>query len=278
MTERNIMPVLVALMAAVAVLVISPSTAGAADASACNNIDLSAEANCSALVETECTAQCEPVSFVLACDGQCSGTCNETATTECTQTCSSWCNTECAVDPGSFSCQGGCVSNCETSCPGKCHDHPDQGKCEASCRTSCDTECTASCTVVAPTATCETKCGTCCDTSCTVQHNVECEVACDIQCSASLEGSCEIRCQDPEGAIFCDGQFVDAGDNLQECIEYLESIGNQVDVSAWGSAEAEVGFACAFMPVRSDASSDTTAALAGFALLLFVVFRRRFRQ
>jgi hypothetical protein len=133
--------------------------------------------------------------------------------------------------------------------------------------------------VIAPTATCETKCGTCCGTSCTVQHNVECAVACEVDCSAVLKGGCETRCSDPKGAIFCDGQFVDTGDKLQECIDYLESIGSHVNVDAWGSvsADAQGGLSCAAIPGKSGASG-TTAALAGLALLSLVVWRRRSRH
>jgi hypothetical protein len=275
---RNGTHLVVALMVAAGGLLVAPAAARAADANACGDIQVSSGQQCSAVVETNCTTQCEPVSFVLACDGKCSGSCTETATTTCTQECGSWCITECESDPGSFSCQASCSSNCETSCPGKCHDHPDQGKCEASCRTSCSTECTASCTVVPPTETCATRCGTCCDTSCTVQRNVECAVACEIECGGSLQGSCDTQCQDPKGAIFCDGQYVDTGD-LQGCVDYLQSIDISVDVNAWGSAsvDSKGGVSCAITPGTSG-RSGTTAALAGLALLPLIVLRRRFHR
>ncbi len=279
-TIRNIVYGLVALGAVIAGSLIISSTARAEDSNPCGNIGVSAEVTCSAEVEAACETKCTPASFVLACDGTCSGSCDETATTECTQECSPSCKTECETNPGSFSCEMNCSAHCESSCSGKCSTHPDQAKCEASCRTSCGGECTASCTVVAPTETCTTQCETSCETSCRVQHNVECEVGCDIDCTANLEGGCKTRCEDPKGAIFCDGQFVDTGNNLQECIDYLESLEIAVDVSAWGSVtadastDAEGGFSCAVMPSTSSTSGKTLGGL--LALLPFIVlFRRR---
>lgn len=253
------------------------STARAADATACNNIPVTAGAQCAAVVGSACTSQCQPANFTLACDGKCAGTCNETATTSCTEDCSSWCNTDCTTDPGSFDCQTSCISNCATSCPGKCHEHPSQGQCENSCRTTCDTQCTESCTEVAATDSCETKCGTCCDTSCTVQRNVECEVSCDIQCSGTLQGSCESRCTQPAGALFCDGQFVDAGNDLQSCVDYLESIDADVNIDAWADVDmaARSGWSCT---ATAGDLGNLSAALVGFALASFSLLRRRSRR
>jgi hypothetical protein len=54
-----------------------------------------------------------------------------------------------------------------------------------------------------------------------------------------------------DGAIFCDGEFVDAGGNLQECIDALNAI---LDVEVSGSAscsgntcqaEGSVSLSCA---------------------------------
>jgi len=94
-----------------------------------------------------------------------------------------------------------------------------------------------------------------------------------------MQVSCDTRCADPEGAIFCDGQFVDTGDNMQACVDYLESIQVSVDVSAWVTVDVDSGggVSCATTPGKSGAWGPT-AALAGLALLALIVLRRRSRH
>jgi MYXO-CTERM domain-containing protein len=57
-----------------------------------------------------------------------------------------------------------------------------------------------------------------------------------------LEAKCEGQCEEPEGALFCDGEYVDHGGNLEQCIDDLNAwLEAHVDASAQGSASCENG-------------------------------------
>ena len=54
-----------------------------------------------------------------------------------------------------------------------------------------------------------------------------------LQSCSELSGGCEAECESPEGALFCDGQYIDHGGNLEECIASLKALFDiDVDVSA----------------------------------------------
>ena len=63
------------------------------------------------------------------------------------------------------------------------------------------------------------------DGSCTAKANVDCDVSCQAtgyaNCEAMLTGGCQAQCTTPQGALFCDGQYVDTGNNLQQCISTI---------------------------------------------------------
>jgi hypothetical protein len=64
---------------------------------------------------------------------------------------------------------------------------------------------------------------------------------CDFDCFAELSGGCEVNCQKPEGALFCNGQYVNASD-IGACINWLLTNKNiEVDVSATASVECSGG-------------------------------------
>lgn len=211
-----------------------PASALAQDSDACNDIDVSADTQCTVLVDAECTTQCEPISFDLACSGECNGVCNEVASETCVNERITTCVEQCEIDPGSFSCTASCDTDCQASCDAECVASDDAVACAASCSATCDTECTAQCEVVPPTADCQTICETSCQTSCTVERNLECSLDCRAECTGDLQGSCETRCDDPQGAIFCDGQFVDA-DDMQACVDWLAS--QDVEVDGWAEGQ-----------------------------------------
>ena len=54
---------------------LAPSTASAEGLESCGNIELSAEAQCTAELEGGCTAKCTPVNFEIQCAAQCDGEC-----------------------------------------------------------------------------------------------------------------------------------------------------------------------------------------------------------
>jgi MYXO-CTERM domain-containing protein len=104
-------------------------------------------------------------------------------------------------------------------------------------------------------------------------------VACDLDCSTTVKNTCDTRCQDDKGAIFCDGQFLDA-DDPQACVDYLSTVGISVNVDAWDSADGggNGGTSCSASTGLPGAGAATNAALAGLVLIALVGLRRRSRQ
>lgn len=196
------------------------------DPASCGNIDVSAEASCTVEVEGGCTAQCTPVSFVA----ECSGRCDASLDVGCTGSCQGTCEAECTVEPGTFDCQASCEGNCQADCNGSCEG----SSCEGQCAATCEGECSGSCEATPASADCTAKCQASCEGECHAEANLDC----NIECQADLQGGCEIACESPDGALFCDGSYVDAGNNLAECIAYLNGI-LQVEVDASGSAACD---------------------------------------
>jgi hypothetical protein len=54
-------------------------------------------------------------------------------------------------------------------------------------------------------------------------------------CEADMQLKCETQCNDPDGAVFCDGEYVDRGNNARECIAALNAA---LDVEVEGSASS----------------------------------------
>ena len=110
--------------------------------------------------------------------------------------------------------------------------------CEATCSGSCDAECEGT----PPSASCEAKCESSCSGSCEAEANLECQVECQtdgyLECTGRVTGGCEAACDTEEGALFCDGQYVDYGDNLDECVNALKDLFN-IEVEGYASAECE---------------------------------------
>ena len=106
------------------------------------------------------------------------------------------------------------MHNCEARCEKKCEGVPD---------------------VMEP-AECPETCTTACGGSCTAQANVQCQVDCQTnvyeECQTELVTTCETKCEDDGGAIFCDGQFVNAA-NAKDCASELKATFNfDIDVHA----------------------------------------------
>ena len=246
---------------------------------ACGNINVSASADCKVEVSGGCPAMCEPINFTASCYADCSGQCNVTADVGCTGSCEADCSGSCEANPGSFDCQASCEGTCGADCEANCSDN----QCVASCKATCEGECSGSCQGTPPSATCEAKCSASCQGSCKAEVNADCQVSCQGSCSAELSGGCKAECEKPEGALFCDGQYVDHGGNLEECIAALNAILNvKVDASASAScsgnsceAEGEVSASCAHNegPVSPWSAGWAAAFLAG----LGVTIRRRRR-
>jgi MYXO-CTERM domain-containing protein len=100
--------------------------------------------------------------------------------------------------------------------------------------------------------------------------------------------TCTTSCQNKGGAIFCDGQYLDASD-LQACADQLATefsfnIDVSVDVQVNGNgsvtttnsdgSKTTTKASCAFSPATGDASGGGMA-VAGLAMLGAMIARRR---
>lgn len=279
----------ITLLSAAALL--APATAYAG-LDSCGNIDVSANAHCELVTSGGCTAMCTPVTLEAACAGQlyaeCDGQCNAEITAECQASCSGECMGQCEASPPSFDCRAACEADCEGECSGRCSSS--DSECAASCRGTCSASCDGHCEGTPPEASCEGKCEASCDGSCEAEANLDCQIDCQaggyVDCEAELKGGCEAACTRPEGALFCDGNYVDYGDNLDECVAALKAA-LDIEVEGYahgqcsnGSCTGEAGgsLSCAVEPTATTAWGT---GLAGSAAVLFVVAiggRRRRRN
>ena len=276
-------------------LVFAPKDAHAGIA-ACGNIDVKANANCKVEVKGGCNAQCTPVKFEAACSAKfqvkCDGRCNAEVKTECTAVCGGTCNATCNADPGKFDCKANCSADCEGECATRCQGNANGSECQASCKGSCSARCDASCSGTPPSASCQARCGACCSGSCKAKVNLDCNATCQAEtyasCKGELSGGCKVQCEKPEGALFCDGNYVDTGGNLASCIDALKTLLNlRVDIPAQGSANctgtgctaegeatANVG-ACELAPAGTSRPVGAAGVVLGLGAVVFAARRRR---
>ncbi|MCC6525294.1 MAG: hypothetical protein IT373_21755 [Polyangiaceae bacterium] len=214
--------------------------ANADNPGACGNLDFSAFAECHVEVSGGCTLLCEPVSFKAECYADCSGGCNVNVNASCTTTCQGGCEADCNVNPPSFDCEGSCTASCSGNCGAQCSAAANQAECQAACQGTCEGDCHASCTGTPGSADCAAKCEASCEGECTAEANMDCEVNCQGNCMAELTGGCEGDCTAPEGALFCDGQYVDVVGSFEDCIASLEAMFT-INIDASGSASCKDG-------------------------------------
>lgn len=279
-----------ALMGLPVLLAAVPAQAGI---DACGDISVQAKAECKLEVEGGCEAQCTPVRMEAACAAKaqvdCRGECNVNVDVGCTASCELDCQAECKIDPPKFDCRARCEAEGSADCSGRCQSSGNRSECEASCKATFAAECDASCNIDPNTEVeCEAACRGGCQGECKAEANAACQIDCQsefvAECKVELSGGCEVECQKPEGALFCDGQYIDHGGNLEECINALEAaIDTEVQGSASGSckngrctgdAEGSASASCAFVPGESGSSSGA-AGLLGLGLVGFMLHRRR---
>jgi predicted outer membrane repeat protein len=97
--------------------------------------------------------------------------------------------------------------------------------------------------------------------------NTQCQVDCQdtsyTQCEQQMIQTCQTQCKDKGGAIFCDGQFVNAS-NAQSCADELESkIEIHVDIEA---AAKDVGDTVSDAAGSVCKSVDNGCSVAGACL------------
>jgi hypothetical protein len=254
------------LLSVVALAAASQAQIAFADLGACNEIAVTAQAQCEVVPPSlQCQQRCTPVSIRAVCSARlavnCDAGCNKLPSVDCGVQCSASCDTKCKVDPGKFDCRVACEGDCSGRCDASCKSHSDGTQCRADCMGACSVSCEKSCNVKLPSADCSGMCKASCDGSCRVDPNLDCQIDCQAKgyasCETEVKGGCEIACQGKEGALFCDGQYVDHGDNLQMCIDALKARLNvKVTASSSGSANCDGGACTAegAASVKSDCS------------------------
>ncbi len=278
--------------ALVAAVMFAPADAQAG-IDACGDIFVEAEAECELVPPgVNCDVRCTPFSVEAACAArlraECAADCDADASVECTGTCRASCQAECQVDPGDFECRGSCQADCEGGCTSSCADG--DTRCRASCQAVCSASCDGRCEGVPPSADCSGRCEASCSGSCEAEANIDCQIECQsagyVDCQVDVQGDCQTACDLRQGALFCDGQFIDHGDNLVECIESLIEL---LDIRVVGyangecngnSCEGEAGgsISCG---VSRDGGSDGAApawALVGLAAVAGMARARRRRS
>lgn len=287
------MPKTLALLFAFS-LVAAASRSQAQGLDSCGNINVQAEAQCEVIAPgVECMAECTPISVEAACSArlvaQCDGQCDVTPPQGCSVGCSADCNAECTVDPGMFDCAARCDASCSGMCSGECSAAANKAECMGACEGTCSARCEGGCDVVPPEASCEGKCQASCDASCEVEAELDCQVDCQAdgyaECKVDVQGGCQADCETREGALFCDGKYVDHDDNLADCVGAIEAaINAEVDGYAEGSssceggscrAEGEAGVSCAAVPGEKSAGAGILGLLGATVLL---ASRRRNRR
>ena len=252
------------------------SPANADFVSSCG-IDISAGANCEMRVSGGCTASCEPINFTAQCDVGC----NVSATVMCTTSCEASCNASCMVNPPTFDCKASCSADCDASCGATCTGSRDTDSCRSGCKASCGTKCDAKCSATPPSADCSAKCKASCSGSCEADVNMSCQV----DCQTMLTGGCTTACTKPDGALFCDGQYVDVGDKLDQCVADLKKL-FQIEVTGYAkgdaqcsgntcTAEGEAGFSCAQSGTGAGESSNALGMLGAIAAFGLALSRRK---
>jgi hypothetical protein len=176
------------------------------------------------------------------------------------------CTGECKVDPGKFDCEAACRADCDGQCEGQFSASSDKATCMAQCSGSCGVSCRSSCDVDLPDADCNAKCEAGCEGSCKVDTNFDCQADCQAKgyakCQAEIQGECKARCESDEGALFCDGQFVDNGDELDECVAALKAAFNAkvtVKAESEGESGCDGGTCEASGSARANVSSDCSS-------------------
>jgi hypothetical protein len=272
---------------AVAALSLSPQLASAQDGlDACGNIHVAAQARCEVVPPSvDCESMCTPVNVRATCSAriaaECEGGCDELPSIDCSAKCVADCTGQCTVDPGKFDCRAACEADCSGHCEAGCAGNSDKASCMSSCEGSCSASCDSSCDVELPQADCDASCEASCEGSCTVDANLDCQVECAVDaqadCEAELTGGCKVDCESEEGALFCGGQYVDYGDNLQQCLDALQNLDIEVEAEAHGHAEGSASSSCGVSPFAAATSSPTWGALGALFALTYRRLRTRRR-
>ena len=260
------------------------ASAAHAGVGACGDIHVEASAECELKAGIECEAQCEPVNLTAQCAAELKvtceneGGCNLGVEAECSGSCMADCSAECEISPAQFDCKAECFAQAEAEAEGRCSTGDNE--CFASAQATAEAECSASCDFEPGELDCESACEASCEGSCIAQANFDCQIECQndsyAECQAELEGGCRAECETEDGGLFCDGQYVDHGGNLEECVNSLRALLN-IEVSGYarcGNGKCEAGGSASFS-CAVDESGRTMGALWMAGLFGLLPFLRR---
>jgi len=216
----------------------APSTAQAA-LDSCGGVFLSGDAQCEFRRQQDCEDHCEVVSVEESCAAtlysSCESECTATASSKCTQDCAPVCVDQCTTT-NTESSQDICRDTCLSDCNVKCADAQNPECCQHACPQTCNRKCEERCHGDDQKVDCAPKCVTACDGTCTSTSDTSCQVDCQTvqweSCQTTIHEKCRTDCTDKGGAIFCNGEFLNA-DNLKDCAAELSAqLSISVDVSA----------------------------------------------
>jgi len=269
-------------------------TASAAPVDSCGGIDFSEGVSCEVVVSGGCTAQCTPINVDVQCSANlyvgCEGGCTAKADVSCTGTCQGSCTADCMAN-AQFDCNARCNAQCDGDATAKCSASANKAQCEASAKETCSANCDGSCSAQA-SADCNAQCQGCCTGQCTADAQFDCQINCQAMgyadCEASVTGGCEAQCQKPEGALFCNGQYVDTSNfSLDQCLQDLLAQYNiKADGYAYGTCdnngcEGKAGgsVSCSVANVGGgDYALGSLAAMGALGMGLSLVQRRRAKK
>jgi MYXO-CTERM domain-containing protein len=118
---------------------------------------------------------------------------------------------------------------------------------------------------------------------------MDCQINCQsggfVKCETDLQGGCETACSQPKGALFCDGQYVDVGDQLDKCVADMQAL-LQIKVTGYAygdascgdggcQAEGHAGVSCAQAAVGNDSPGSAVAFLGAIAAFGLAISRRK---
>lgn len=259
-----------------------------AGAPECDGVHVERGAACEVVVSAGCEASCDVSSVLDRCAADlmasCQAGCDLDADITCVERdCTPQCEAQCQADGGQVICHEGCMREGRDACTDACE--PGDDPCFAGCEATLSGECEQSCANVPVDADCFEACQECCHGSCSARINLDCQLGCQaggfVDCQVAALDACEASCG-LQGTLFCDGQYVVAGDQVGDCVDALADRGIRVDWDVdidvqevfeglGDEARDSVGLC------RVDPQGGRGAAFAVLGLLGLLVARRRRR-
>jgi hypothetical protein len=251
----------------------------------CGDVRLEDVMSCEVQGDIQCEASCDELGiYKKACATRLQKTCRNECVLDPEPTCEDECTGPCTdeCDRGvSITCSHNCFVECEGSCDGSCAEAADPVQCRASCEATCDGECDVQCGAVTVDASCYQHCIECCGGSCGAQANMTCQETCQNrefeQCEYELRVDCEGSCSG-DGALFCDGEYILAAEEIPVCVQALIDRGLAVDVDIDVDVDTDIdtnasggGGGCGI----AGRAAPSGAMLAGLLLFGLAALRRR---